>query len=61
MALSSLETELAGTLRDTLMCLTEHLSQESHDMNVHIDTLCPCNADQGEKARELLCRVDSLR
>jgi len=55
--MSKLELELAGSLRDVLMCLTEHLSQEAHEKDVPIERLCPCHEDQSAQARAILERI----
>ena len=55
--MSELEQELAGSLRDVLICLTEHLSQEAHEKDVPVERLCPCHEDQSATARAILERL----
>lgn len=46
------------TIRNLIRAFEEHLSQEAHEKNVRVETLCPCAGDEVNAARALLERLD---
>lgn len=48
------------TVRNLVVAFEEHLKQESHRLDVPVETLCPCSGDEVKAARELLYRLDPL-
>lgn len=48
------------TVRNLVVAFEEHLKQESHRLDVPVETLCPCSGDEVNAARELLYRLDPL-
>jgi len=57
--MTKLEIRLTEALRDTLMCLDEHLAQAAHVANVSVETVCACHTNEAHNARELLAEIDA--